>query len=394
MKADFTSVWTRPFLFACWLFALALLLETRCCAADTTYLRTITRGLAGPSFAGRGYVNDGMARAANFIAHEMSRLGLSVARQSFAYSVNSFPGKMRLKINGKLLRPGIDYLVQADSRSVTAKGTLVALDSTQFVHSPSGTVIHLTNEKLTWTVATAQMGRTAFWVNKQSIGTPLNFSAVVDADFLPTFEAQNILGMVRAAVPTDSFLVLTAHYDHLGMMGQGTVFAGANDNASGVALMLSLAKRYVVNPLKYNLLCIAFAGEEAGLLGSDFYVRHPTVQLANIRFLINLDLMGNGEAGITVVNATEHPSAFAMLQRLNSEYALLGAVHPRGKARNSDHYWFEEAGVPSFFIYTLGSRRAYHSVDDTHDTLPWFEGDDLEVLIYAFAARLAEGCCQ
>ena len=118
--------------------------------------------------------------------------------------------------------------------------------------------------------------------------------------------------MVKGTAQPDSFIFITAHYDHLGGMGKDTYFPGANDNASGDALLLSLAKYYVAHPAKYSIGFILFAGEEAGLVGSKYYTENPIVPLKNIRFLINTDLAGTGDEGITVVNATEFPNEFAL----------------------------------------------------------------------------------
>jgi Zn-dependent M28 family amino/carboxypeptidase len=115
------------------------------------------------------------------------------------------------------------------------------------------------------------------------------------------------------------------------------------------------------------------------------------VKLANISFLINLDLVGNGEEGITVVNATGFPSAFSLLQEINHSNQYISNIYSRGKARNSDHYWFTEKGVPSFFIYTMGKRKAYHDVDDVSSTLALPEVNDLELLITQFVDLWMKG---
>ena len=101
-------------------------------------------------------------------------------------------------------------------------------------------------------------------------------------------------------------------------MGNHAIFPGANDNASGTAFMLALAKYYKENPPKYSIAFMAFSGEEAGLLGSSHYVGHPIFPLENIKFLVNIDLMGDATDGITVVNAVEQNGAFDLLQKINA----------------------------------------------------------------------------
>jgi Zn-dependent M28 family amino/carboxypeptidase len=167
-------------------------------------------------------------------------------------------------------------------------------------------------------------------------------------------------------------------------MGADTYFSGANDNASGVALLLSLAKYYSAHPQKYSIGFLLFAGEEAGLVGSKFFTENPLVPLKNIRFLINTDLAGTGEEGITVVNATEFPAEFALMNKINEEHKYLTKINARGKAANSDHYFFTEKGVPAFFFYTLGGIKAYHDVFDRSATLPLNEQADLFNLLIKF----------
>jgi Zn-dependent M28 family amino/carboxypeptidase len=210
----------------------------------------------------------------------------------------------------------------------------------------------------------------------------------VDAVFDSSFACSNILAVIPGTRRPDSMLVFTAHYDHLGMMGANTTFAGANDNASGAALLLALAAYYARHPLSYSVAFLFFAGEEAGLYGSKEFTDQPVFPLDKVRFLLNLDLMGNGDEGITVVNATEFPREFRLLQQLNDQDPLLVAVNSRGKAQNSDHYYFTEKGVPSFFWYTLGKRKAYHDVDDLSSTLPFYEANDLQRLIIRFSEKV------
>ena len=171
-------------------------------------------------------------------------------------------------------------------------------------------------------------------------------------------------------------------------MGSETYFPGANDNASGISLLLNLARYYGAHPQPYSIAFICFAGEEAGLLGSKYFTEHPLVPLKNIRFLLNTDLAGTGEDGITVVNATEFPKEFALLNEVNDQQHLLKKINVRGKAANSDHYFFTEKGVPAFFFYTMGGITAYHDVLDKSATLPLNEHEDLFKLVVGFNNKL------
>jgi Iap family predicted aminopeptidase len=285
------------------------------------------------------------------------------------------------------LQPGKDFLVGPESASFDAASTLQQMDSTSWISADRKVMVELSG-KLTWSVATRQQQYTRFEVRKEALPTRIKkLSATVDANFIPSFHAKNIIASIPGARVPDSTIIFTAHYDHLGMMGDA-IFPGANDNASGTAFMLALAKQISLQPLDYTVVFIFFAGEEAGLVGSSFYVSNPVYPLGNIRFLLNFDLMGNGEEGITVVNATVFENEFKLLQEINNKDQYLVAIHSRGKAQNSDHYFFTEKGVPSFFWYTLGKRKAYHDVDDNAATVPLYEANDLLQLALQFSKQV------
>jgi Zn-dependent M28 family amino/carboxypeptidase len=171
-------------------------------------------------------------------------------------------------------------------------------------------------------------------------------------------------------------------------MGRDTYFPGANDNASGTSMLVTLAKYFKEHPSEYNLIFIAFAGEEAGLLGSKYYVEHPVKPLDRIHFLLNLDIMGSGEEGITVVNATLFDPAFQLLTQINNERNFLSQIKSRGPAANSDHYWFSQSGVPAFFIYTMGPNKNYHDVFDRYENLSFSAYDNIRDLLIQFIKAL------
>ena len=100
--------------------------------------------------------------------------------------------------------------------------------------------------------------------------------------------------------------------------------------------------------------------------------------------MINLDLLGTGDEGIMVVNGALLEKEFNRLHAINDTQRLVYGVNKRGKAANSDHYWFSEKGVPAFFIYTLGGVTAYHDVRDISATLPLTDYTDVCRLILQF----------
>jgi len=370
------------------LFLLLLIAGMQAKAQDMAYARKMLDTLTTPYFWGRGYTNDGMWKAADFIAGEMKQAGLLSFKgdyfQSLTYPVNTFPGKMEVNINGKDLVPGEDYIVGGESKGVKAKGELQPKDSATFIGMKNRVIVTLA-DKLTWSPAPEVADYTVIQVDKHRFKeVPATIRLNIANKMISDFKTRNVIGYIKGTSQPDSFIVISAHYDHLGGMGDQTYFPGANDNGSGTSMLLTLARHYATNPQPYSIVFIAFCGEEIGLVGSKYYTEHPLFDLKRIRFLVNLDLVGTGDEGVTVVNATEYKNEFDALVTLNKKDNLLVAVNARGKAANSDHYWFTEKGVPAFFIYTLGGIKAYHDVYDRSATLPFTDYADLFKLITRF----------
>ncbi len=344
-------------------------------AQDTVFARKMIDTLTSRYFWGRGYTNNGMAKAADFLCAQFKSYSISPVdgkdlMQPFSYSVNTYPGKMDVSINGIQLVPGKDFIVRPDSRGVKGEGKLTQRDSVTFVDMSDRIILTLEN-KLTWSAEQKAVDFTVIQMDKKSVkDKPLTVKANIESKFINHFKTGNICGIVKGTTKPDSVIVYTAHYDHLGGMGSDVYFPGANDNASGVLQVLTLAKYYAAHPQPYSMAFILFAGEEAGLLGSHYFTENPLIPLKNIRFLVNLDLEGTGIDGITVVNATIYPNEFTMLKQVNADNKYLVKVNSRGKAANSDHYFFSEKGVPAFYLYTLGGIKAYHDIYDISATLP------------------------
>ena len=375
------------------LFSICILSSLSCFSQDIAFGKKMVDTLTSPFFWGRGYTNDGMKKAADFLVAQFESYGLKPMDgkkflQPFSYPANTFPGKMEVSVNDKELVPGKDFIISPESKGVKAKGKLEKADSVQFVNRENRVIIKL-EDKLTWSVAPEEANYTAIEVDRKALsGPPTDFKVNIENKLIAGFKAANVCAIVKGTVKPDSLIFITAHYDHLGGMGKDTYFPGANDNASGISLLLNLAHYYAAHPQPFSIGFICFAGEEAGLIGSNYFTEHPLVPLKSIRFLINTDLAGTGEEGITVVNATEYPKEFAMMNAVNDENKLLVKINARGKAANSDHYYFTEKGVPSFFFYTMGGIKAYHDVFDKAETLPLNEHEDLFKLVVKFNDKL------
>ncbi|HEX8515388.1 MAG TPA: M20/M25/M40 family metallo-hydrolase [Bacteroidia bacterium] len=389
------------------------------------YARKIVDTMASGSFHGRGYVNDGDKKAACFLSTEFKSLGVQPFTgnyfQQFSFPVNTFQGQLEIKADDKVLVPGRDYILFAASPSVNGVFPVIMVDeklaanpkklqkllkrdlsSTVVVVNDTGArtkVLHdllgngfkakaivALKDKLTYTVSQTVSEYPIIEILRTSFKLPKRMSMNIENKFIPSHQSQNVAGFIKGSEYPDSFIVFSAHYDHLGQMGKDVYFPGANDNASGCAMLLSLARHFAqpANQPKHSVAFIAFAGEEAGLMGSGYYTEHPLFPLKNIRFLLNMDIMGTGEDGITVVNGSVFKTEFDELKRLNENGKFIPEVKIRGKASNSDHFHFSEKDVKAFFIYTMGGIKAYHDIYDRPETLPLNEFEDLFQLIIKF----------
>jgi aminopeptidase YwaD len=412
-------------------------------AQDIEYARRIIRDLSSPEMNGRGYVKKGDYKAAKYISREFKLIGLESFTkgylQPFSVSVNTFPGIMRLQLNDRLLKPGKDYLISPESPTFKGNfdaylirysdlafgenwlkilgestGKFIVIDNTlpdadilkkedaerinelfKFMkmnpdYPAAGTVL-CTNDKLSWKGSTVEGSKPFFIIN-----TDINPSEIKSVSiniknvFYKTYQTHNLIGMLTGRVYPDSFIVFTAHYDHLGLMGNETIFPGANDNASGVSMLLNLAKYFSKddNRPDYSMAFIATGAEEPGISGANFYADNPAFPLRQISFLINIDLAGNGEDGITVVNGSVYDSKFDLLKKINDDRQLLPQIKARNEACNSDQCPFFKKGVPCFFIYTMGGSTAYHDIYDTPDSLPLTMFENYFDLLKSFADSL------
>jgi len=414
------------------------LLSTFSCEAQgdvLKYAHQIVDTLASPSMHGRGYVLKGDSIAADYIKKEFEKIELKPVGkefyQKFGIAVNTFPNKVEINVDGKKLEGGKDFVVYSSPIAVGKYSVLIAdealvlqkkkykkffsqiFDNKILIIDDTGKTTHelqyfpLKNkpkavirlrDKLQWSLATNVPDYPFIEVLRTSLSNPNTIEFSIENKFFNDYQSQNVLGFIKGSQYPDSFIVFSAHYDHLGMMGKDVYFPGANDNASGCAMLLALAKYYAKQALplegggggglKYSIAFMAFGGEEAGLLGSKYYVENPLFPLKKIKFLVNMDIMGTGDEGIKVVNATEHKKEFNELVKINDEKKLLPNIQPRGKAANSDHYFFEEAGVKTFFIYTLGGIKAYHDIYDRAETLPLTKFEEAFKLLTAFTDYL------
>lgn len=189
--------------------------------------------------------------------------------------------------------------------------------------------------------------------------------------------AQNIIGFIDNGAPYT--IVIGAHYDHLGVgdfggsrdtvTNIGQIHNGADDNASGVAGLLELARVYATNNIKekYNLLFIAFSAEELGLLGSKYWTEHPTIPLTSIDWMLNMDMIGryNKENGLAVIGYGTSSSFPLIFKDITSNLKLNLSKDGNG---GSDQTSFYKKNIPVLFFHT-GGHDDYHKIGDDADKI-------------------------
>lgn len=192
---------------------------------------------------------------------------------------------------------------------------------------------------------------------------------------------RNVIGFLNNNAPHT--VVIGAHYDHLGMGGINSLYRGepdihngADDNASGVAMMLYLAKELNKKeaPKNNNYLFIAFSGEEEGLLGSNYFVKNPTIDLKKVTYMFNMDMVGrlNEEKTLAVYGVGTAPNLSEVVQANKKD---LHIVEKESGVGPSDHTSFYLSDIPVLHFFT-GQHEDYHRPSDDTEKVN-FEGMQL-----------------
>jgi len=403
-------------------------------AQDSIFARKFIETLTATEMYGRNASHQGEWKAADFIAKTMQENQLKTFSNSYFQSVSypnkTYSGNVRLSINGVFLDPLEDFVIAPESKCDSVCADAVMLCDSNFLslkfkkiyknkflvidlrrlNNTSKTHEKIRTEAIQWALKNKALGlifivdnfrsyRVAEFQNYKDLVIievkkttfPDKISKICltgKATYLPDYQTRNVIGYLEVGEAKDSFVVITAHYDHLGTMGDNTIFYGANDNASGVALMLDLAKTLQKDSLKYTLVFIACCGEEMGLQGSKFFVENPLIDLSKVKMAINFDLLCAGDKGITVVNGLNHPQKTELLTKINTENQYLTEITPAENARNSDHYWFTAQDIPAFFIYAKGKTGKGHHPSDTCENCTLSGYNSIFKLFYQFIKEL------
>ncbi|MFD2822564.1 M20/M25/M40 family metallo-hydrolase [Lacinutrix iliipiscaria] len=187
-----------------------------------------------------------------------------------------------------------------------------------------------------------------------------------------TITGTNIVGLINNNA--ENTVIIGAHYDHLGYGAEGSLYRGekaihngADDNASGVAVLLDLAKKLNKSNTNNNYVFIAFSGEEMGLLGSNYFVKNPTIDTKAANYMINMDMVGRlkADSSLAVYGVGTSP---ILKQTLNAHNTNFKLIQKESGVGPSDHTSFYNADIPVLHFFT-GQHDDYHKPGDDSDKL-------------------------
>lgn len=184
----------------------------------------------------------------------------------------------------------------------------------------------------------------------------------------------NVIGQISGRRNPKLFIVLTAHYDHLGVR-DGQVFNGADDNASGVAAILAVAARFSVNRPEHSIVFAALDAEEAGLHGARAFMRDPPIDRAQMALNVNLDMVARDAKNVLYASGTSHsPFLKPLLADVARPPVVLRFGHDVAGSKeddwtqDSDHFPFHQAGIP-FVYFGVEDEAQHHKATDDAETV-------------------------
>ncbi|MBQ6016237.1 MAG: Zn-dependent exopeptidase M28 [Bacteroidales bacterium] len=398
-------------------------------AQDLPYFKKVVKELSSAKFQGRGYARDGANKAGKYLEKEFEKAGAEVTLQPFTININTFCGKADMWVDGRKLRTGVDFSMREYSPGVHGEfpvyhvdtlnfdgdrllaelakpenaGCLVCCDSWfTYKHRKVFSKLQKAGEcanaglLYTWEApikffkayGEKVVDKPIVWVTPEAIEDVKSVKLDVDSKFLSDYGLFNVIAKVEGR-KHDACYVFTAHYDHLGNLGKKVYYPGANDNASGTAAIVTLAKHYALHQPEYDMYFVAFSGEDANLRGSTFFAEHPIVPLTQIKYLFNIDMIGDDNPALYCEVSDAGMSQFAEFKSVNAERHLFEKLDRGELAANSDHYPFAIRGVPCIFLENKeGSAFPhYHTPADNMRTVRLDSYEPLFRLVCGFIDR-------
>ena len=384
-------------------------------AQNVQSYQSYIKELSSKKYEGRGYYKEGDKKAALYIAKQYERIGAKPVGgsyfQEFSFDVNVFHANMKFSVDGKDLIAGKEFVMREFSKGAKGEYKLYYIDQKNFniekiiedfnkpefentfividfnflrTHSKDINQLYKTKMKgiiKVWDTSlkfykaysSKVIDQTIVWVDSSFPKNAKTIKIDVDNELLKDYKSSNVIAQIKGKSSIDSTIVFVAHYDHLGHLGKDIYYPGANDNASGTAMLLSLAEYYSKkeNAPNYNIVFLSVAGEEVGLLGSTHYTENPLLPLDKIKYLINLDMIADNSKDVYVEISPEGEKGLERFNSINSRLNLFTKLDKGELAANSDHYPFAQKHVPSiFFIMETGDAfKIYHTLQDSYENL-------------------------
>ena len=308
-------------------------IPTQTTAQDLDYAKFVVKTLSSSEYYGRGYTFDADKKAASFIKDEFIKHGVEPIDgefyQNFEVSINAFPSTVELHLNRKELTPGIDYLVEPGSPTINGSFEIhsiyfndlvsqqdmieaIKASVNKFIYLPELNIdntskentdllngfiqfikrnpnlpvkgfIYHSNGKLTWRPSPILDEKAGIILSDEIELEPNSqIKLHIVQEYTLNYPTQNVMGKIKG-MSSDSTIVL-------------------------------MAKHFATNPPPFDIVLMAFGGEELGLMGSKYFVQNPTIELSDIKFYLNFDLAGTGDEGVQVVNGS--------VLKTNSTYLL------------------------------------------------------------------------
>ena len=396
-------------------------------AQDLPYFKRAVKELSSSSYQGRGYARGGANKAGKYLEKEFRKAGVDeVTLQPFSIDINTFPGAMEMWADGKKLRAGVDFSMREYSPGVKGEFPVYHVDTLNFdgdklladlakaenagclvccdfwftyKHRKVFSKLQKAGEcpnaglLLTWEApikffkayGEKVVDKPIVWVTPEAIENVKRVKLNVENEFLNDYELFNVVAQVEGE-RHDSCYVFTAHYDHLGNLGRKVYYPGANDNASGTATVLTLARHYATHRPAFDMYFVAFSGEDANLRGSTYFAEHPLVPLSQIRYLFNIDMIGDDNPVLYCELSDAGMGEYPRFEKLNQELHLFEALNRGALAANSDHYPFAVRGVPCIFLENKEGHAFphYHTPADNRKTVCWDSYEPVFKLVTAF----------
>lgn len=398
-------------------------------AQDLNHYKKVVKALSSAKYQGRGYAFDGANKAGKYLEKEFVKAGADeVTLQPFKLNINTFPGKMEFSVDGKRLTPGADFTVReftpgikgefglyyidhenynaekifADLARPENKGVFVVCDfmftykhGADFKRMQSkefdvAGMLYIWESPIKFYKAYGERvaEKPILWATPDFPTAAKSIKLNIENRFLEDYECFNVIAKVEGK-RHDKCYVFTAHYDHLGNLGKKVFYAGAHDNASGTAAIVTLAAHYAKHKPEYDIYFIAFSGEDAYLRGSEWYAAHPIVPLEQIRYLFNLDMIGDNNPVQYCEVSDEGMRGYELLEKINSEKVYFKSLNRAPLAGNSDHYPFAQRGVPCIFLENEGGDafKYYHTIYDTWQNAIFDSYEPLFKMVTEFIER-------